>query len=480
MAEAEGGRNKWLIPVIVVVVIIVIAIIIIIILITLAEEDIGKKCTSNSDCRIGLVCATDGTCKLSDDDPCETSDQCASGFCTDGFCTSGTGTNTSCSATGAPPCASGEVCDATSGRCVSNLGGFCLLNNDCVQPAICTAPIVNGATGIQGICLGTTGAACSADSQCLSGTCNIPSGGSTGTCIAPTAADIANARNGGLMASMNTASMATPLATRLVPSPALVSTPAVRVGMDCMSTTPINQTFCVESGLSRTERVINFHTPSPREVEAPFRETRKNIVTSRVDTKQSPVIDVTNYSDSTLALTQDGRIIRETDHRGGMEMVANNVRLKRLEAFNGTLYGVSVDGRVFALNNDTFRTRKWHWNLTPFPSGVTHTSATLNGKHFWVQTNDRGILYDRDLNIVERQDTRNRKRVYGDNRDLYIEINTRDHAAVLQPNGTEISNVAGAVITHDDKVKILKPNEMNKYSDIRLVNWQPAYIRRVL
>jgi len=431
MAEAEGSRNTWVIPVVIVVVIIVIAIIIIVILITLETEDIGKTCTSTSDCRLGLICATDGTCKVANGDPCETADQCASGVCTDFICQTVPPPNVPCTATGAAPCASGEVCDATSGRCVSNLGGFCLINNDCVQPAVCVAPVVSGATGIEGICLGKANAVCTADSQCLSGTCNIPTGGTT-------------------------------------------------VGLDCMSTTPVNQTFCVESGLSRTEKATNFRTPSPRPIEEPFRETRKNTVTSRVDIKQSPVIDVTNYSDSTLALTQDGRIIRETGHKGEMEMVANNVRLKRLEAFNGTLYGVSVDGRVFALNNDTFRTRKWHWNLAPFPTGVTHTSATLNGKHFWVQTDTTGILYDRNLNIVEREDTRNRKRVYGDNRDLYIDINTRDNTAVMHPNGTGISNVAGAVITHEDKVKVLKPSQSNKYSDIRLVNWQPAFIRRVL
>lgn len=472
MAEAEGTSNSWVIPVVIVVVIILIAIIIIVILIAVETEGVDADCSESKRCREGLVCSR-GKCKIKTGDICETDDQCASGDCgLDFVCVAGTGAGSHCAATGAPPCTSGEVCDATSGRCVSTLGNPCLLNNDCVQPAICVPFSMTGTVSSAGICLGATGAVCTADTQCLSGVCN-PSGGSTGTCSAPTSASLP-ARTPAV----------TPMANMLLPGQTLAPAPAVRMGRTTrgLATTPVNQTFCVESGLSRTERAINFRTPSPQELEAPFKKIHKDMVMSRVDTKQSPVIDVTNYSNVTLALTQDGRIIRERDDGddGKMELVANNVRLRRLEGFNGTLYGVSVDGRVFALNNDTFRTRKWTWNLTSFPTGVVHTSATLGGKHFWVQTPDTGLLYDRGLNIVERHNTTDRKRVYGDNRHLYIDIDLTNNTAVLQPNGDEISNVAGAVITHDDKVKILKPSQTAQYSDIRLVRWKPTFIRRVM
>ena len=483
MSDGDGSNNnKWLIPVMIVVGIILLGIVVLIILIVLNNEGVDSDCTKSSDCKEGLVCTQSGKCKKKNGQNCEFDDQCASGECSisSGFiCVSPTGSSSNCAATGAAPCKSGEICDISKGvnnaRCVSTLGNPCILNNDCIQPAVCV-PVIPSPTGppTSFVCLGTTGAVCTTDSDCLSGTCNT-NGGTTGTCSGVSSSTSLQDRNS-----------RTQLGTTLLPGISMAPTPGVsfrNTFRDNLGTTPVNQTFCLESGLSRTERAINPDTPSPQEVENPFQKIRKDMMMSRGDTKQSPVIDVTNYSNATLALTQDGRIITEKGNRNKKkirELVANNVKLIRLESFNGTLYGVSVDGRVFALNNDTFNTRKWHWNVAPFITGVVHTSVTLDGKHFWVQTPDTGILYDRNLNIVKRSTKPNRKRVFGENKDLYIDIDLSNNTAVLHPNGTKIENVASAVIDHEDRVKILKPSQTSLFSDIRLVNWKPTFIRKFL
>lgn len=480
MAEvnSSGESRKWLIPVMVVVGLILLGIIILVILLAVENEGVDADCSSNSNCKEGLVCTQAGKCKKKEGERCEFDDQCASGDCSDSFvCVTGTGPLLfSCNSTGAS-CATGEVCETSTGRCVSDLGNPCILSVDCIQPAMCAA-ITSTTSPISPpvfVCLGTSGATCGTGTQCLSGTCNISSGSSTGVCSATSSSTT----------PLPARIQSTPLGMTLLPGPTMNPAPAVSFRSagfrDNLGTTPVNQTFCVESGLSRTERAVNFHTPSPQEVENPFQKIRKDMVMSRGDTKQSPVIDVTNYSNATLALTEDGRIIRETgDGSGNRDLVANNVRLMRLESFNGTLYGVSVDGRVFALNNDTFNTRKWTWNLAPFPKGVVHTSATLDGKHFWVQTPNMGLLYDRNLTVVKRSEKPNRKRVYGENRDLYIDIDLSNNTAVLHPNGDRIDNVASAVITHEDRVKILKPSQTGLFSDVRLVKWKPTYIRKTL
>ena len=87
-----------------------------------------------------------------------------------------------CTATGAS-CPSGDVCEPTTGKCVSALGQSCILNSDCFQPAVCESPAHFDDIG-PSICLGTGGAICSNGTQCLSGTCNISAGDSTGTCTA--------------------------------------------------------------------------------------------------------------------------------------------------------------------------------------------------------------------------------------------------------------------------------------------------------
>jgi len=464
---ADKKNRGWVWALIAVVAFILIAAIIIIVVVALESESIDKPCANDAECNSDrLVCNQDGKCKVKTGDDCEFDDQCASGICSGFVCVSGTGiTGTNCSATGGS-CAAGEICDQASGRCLSNYGSTCLVASDCFwQHSVCVIDVTGGTAAPFGICLGGTGAVCNTGADCISGDCMISGATGPGVCTAPSAPSLpaqamtllgANANNG--------------LTTVRRPGGMFLDT-------DTMTTPRVNATFNIASAPTRTEMVDDFRTPSPCELRNPFKKIRKDMVIS--DTKQSPVIDVTNYSNSTLALTQDGRIMRET-RDGTRDRVANNVRLVRLESFNGTLYGISADRRVFALNNDTFDTRKWTWTLTSFPVGVTHTSATLNGRHFWVQTNDTGLMYDRKLRVVERVPVRNTKRVYGNDRKTYIEIDTENNTGMLFPNRSRVNNVAGAIITHDNQLKVLKPSQTGLFSDIRLINWTPTYIKRSL
>jgi hypothetical protein len=179
-----------------------------------------------------------------------------------------------------------------------------------------------------------------------------------------------------------------------------------------------------------------------------------------------------------LALREDGKIVKEVGKK--RTLVSNNIRLKRLESFNGILYGISADNRLFSLNNDTFNTQKWSWSLTSLPQGIIHTSATLNGKYFWIQTAQQGILYNRKFQVIDRADTRGIKRIYGNDKDIYIDIDTNSDTAVLQPNGTRINNVISAIITHDNELRTLRPNQASEFSDIRLINWVPTFIKRFM
>lgn len=425
---AEQGSSGWVWALVIVVIIIIIAVIIIIALVAFESRNIDRSCNPNSPCPTGLTCVN-GKCKLNDGETCEFNDQCRSGTCS-GFpdfkCvspTGATGTFQIVVCTEDSDCQSTERCDTKTGRCLLRDGQPCLLDGDCFS-GDCKDKV----------CAGTSG---------------VPT-------TSPTTTQISNM--GSLQRPMNGVSLLG--------------------GMQEASTVRTNPTFNLESAPTRAEIMVNFRTPSPCEIDSPFKRVRKDMMMSRGDTKQSPAIDVTNYSNSTLALMKNGNIMRETDD--SREIVANNINLRRLEGFNGTLYGISVDGRVFSLNNDTFDTRKWMWNLASFPTGVVHTSATHDGRHFWVQTADTGLLYDRSLRIKEKADMTNKKRVYGNDRETFVEIDTTNNTATLQPNDETIPDVAGAVITHDNTLKILKPRQTRLFSDIRLVNWTPAYIKRAL
>jgi hypothetical protein len=231
--------------------------------------------------------------------------------------------------------------------------------------------------------------------------------------------------------------------------------------------------------MTKEEAVMDCHTPSPRQVGDPFVRLHQGDMVCRDDERQSPVVDVCSYSDVNLALRRDGFIIKETSD-GKRERVANNVRLKRLDSFGGMLYGISAGNRIFRLNNDSFYSRKWLWDLADFPPGIVHTSATIDGEHFWIQTADTGLLYDRDLRVVDRASMNRIKRIYGNTRDIYIDIDTESHTAMLYPQQTSIPDVASAILTHDNQLRILKPSQTNMLSDIRLLNWNPVFIRRTI
>jgi hypothetical protein len=249
----------------------------------------------------------------------------------------------------------------------------------------------------------------------------------------------------------------------------------------------IRNTFCIESASPSREfgegdgDMQECRTPTPMDLECPFQAMRKDNVMSRGDMKQSPLIDVTGYSDTILGLMQDGKILREHQDET-RDLVANNVKLRRLDSFGGVLYGISVNNRMYRLNNDTFDTNKWRWTLdSSFPNGVVHTSPTLNGKYFWVQTSSTGQLFNRKGEVVDRTEmSGNRRRVYGNRRNTYVEIDPRTQSALVMPNQTRVNDVVDALVTHDNQLKILRPSQTQNFSSLRLVNWKPTYIRRVL
>ncbi len=477
----KESNDGWIWALVAVIAVIIIAAIIIIVLVAIESEGVGAACGSSGDkaCKTNLVCIS-GECKKKDKEICEFDDQCASGICTDFVCVAGTGPFVIAACTGGS-CPAGQIC-APDKRCKAGHRGGCGVASDCFYtPAVCTGPVGSK------ICLigPGTGGTCTKDSDCVTNNCV---GAPTGTCgqpippsPGPAFSPVSPANTllmGGNRMSINGVSMVS--RSRSILDSGRFPTPRTNTEFNAYSApTPRPDGTFNASSPTQTEMADDFRTPSPRDIKAPFKKIRKDMVVSRKDIKQSPVIDVTSYSSTVLALMKNGKIIRETDEV--RDIVANNINLKRLESFNGTLYGVSVDGRIFKLNNDTFETKKWMWTVASFPTGVTHTSATLNGKHFWVQTSDTGLLYDRKMRVVEKEKSfKNKKRVYGNDRKTFIEIDLQTNTGVLYPNKSRVKDVAGAIITHENLLKVLRPSQTRLFSDIRLINWTPAYIKRSL
>ena len=446
--------NPAIIILIVITALLVIGALVIVGVVAFAQEDVGKSCTKASECSDdGTFVCLKGKCLKKDGQFCIKDSECASNNCKDASCQGTTPTNACTGSTGTQgSCPTGDLCSA-KGQCLGGIFGPCKNKSDCFyQNAVCQA--LNGSStkvclsGVNGQCTGGTGCA-SGLTCCADGLCKA-------TC---------SSAESQLMSAFRPS----PQRTTFQPSDFLES-----------HLTSTRNTFYADNVLpTRAERMENFGTPPSRVPGAPLKKIRKDMAISRENTNECPVIDVTSYSSSTLALTKDGKIIRESPGKK-REIIANNIRLKRLESFNGTLYGISVEGRVFQLNNDTFDTRKWLWNLSGLPTGINHTSATLDGRHFWVQTDETGLLYDRQFRVVDRAPARNLKRIYGNNKNVYIEIDMLRNVGTLHPDGKQITDVAGAILTHDNQLKVLRPSQTKLFSDIRLVEWTPTFIRKTL
>jgi hypothetical protein len=121
----------------------------------------GGDCEQPTDC-CTLQCGADGKCSadacVSDDQACETNEECCSGVCLDGACGA---LNPSCKTAG-NACQSGEDC--CSKTCGEN--GTCTLGvSYCIQP----------------------GDVCARDNDCCTGDCTVPEGATLGLCADPPA-----------------------------------------------------------------------------------------------------------------------------------------------------------------------------------------------------------------------------------------------------------------------------------------------------
>ena len=193
----------------------------------------------------------------------------------------------------------------------------------------------------------------------------------------------------------------------------------------------------------------------------------------------SPVVDVCSYSSATVFLLEDGSIICDTEAPESKRYRAsNNIRLTRITSFNGYLYGVGEDRKLYTLPNSSFSTSVWIWNSCDWaPDGIIHVSSTHDSTHIWVQTETSGYVYNNPSSAPVEIPYTNGKRVYGRDVNHYIDIDTTRYTAKITPGDTIIHNVYDGALSYYDEVVAIHPSERSEYRTITIVNWRPYYIR---
>jgi hypothetical protein len=187
-------------------------------------------------------------------------------------------------------------------------------------------------------------------------------------------------------------------------------------------------------------------------------------------------MDVCSYSDATLFLLKDGNIICERNNN--RNIITNNVILIKITSFNGYLYGLEEDNKLYMLSNDMLFSNKWMWNKVNWvPKNIKHISSTYDTKYLWIQTEDTGYLYDDVDHLIFDCYDYKLKRVYGRDVDNYIEIDKNKNIAIVTPGNYIIENIHDAVLSYYNEVVSINLSEINIYRGITVVNWRPYFIR---
>ncbi|AYV86378.1 MAG: hypothetical protein Solumvirus6_13 [Solumvirus sp.] len=268
-------------------------------------------------------------------------------------------------------------------------------------------------------------------------------------------------------------------------------------------------------------RSVDFRSASTPIIQRPERKYQPVKVSTpikinrRTNHKPNSIIDACSFADATLKLFGNGKILRIIDssrsEKGkndeleitNFSITRENLLITHIRSAGGHLYSIS-NKNLYILDMSSYDKKKWLWKKCSWaPSGIIDMGVTHDEKHLWLHrfieksvkddldgnVGNFGYLYDTSedekiLGVSTRspkiyQLPEKVKRVYGNDAETYIDIE-HDTCIARLHNGENITiydQVCEAVLDHNNLVIPIKPKELGKYSGVRLINWEPLYIK---
>lgn len=213
------------------------------------------------------------------------------------------------------------------------------------------------------------------------------------------------------------------------------------------------------------------------------------------DEQNIPIIDGHMYSNMYILLVQNGDIIC-TNNIEPFEMdlakpsiikgelgtrVKNNVILQKIRSFNGYLYGLSKDGKLYTIDNHLVKNSNWIWKIVHWaPVDINFISSSHDDSCLWIQTDDeKGYLYkSTEKPCLKIPYSRNQKRIYGRDEHHYIDINYVNFTGHIQPGNVIVEDIFDAVLSYHNDVYVIHKLEREKYTGVLILNWTPYYIKK--
>jgi len=181
---------------------------------------------------------------------------------------------------------------------------------------------------------------------------------------------------------------------------------------------------------------------------------------------------VTHRNGRLLILFSDGQMWSSRPNNGHA-IIESDIHMDDIINFNEVVRGHS-DGIMYTLS--TVTDGKAHWNPEAnTPDNIYHWSVTQDGNHLWIQDASRGYLYDRDMNLIT-DEPMNKKRIYGENRDIYVNIDTTTGRGTLSFDSVIINDIFDGTFTSDGLVKITSSQKQNGTTSVKNINGSVYYI----
>lgn len=179
--------------------------------------------------------------------------------------------------------------------------------------------------------------------------------------------------------------------------------------------------------------------------------------------KEYECLDIVSYAeDDLIIINKDNTLSRKNGNN--VVAISSKERFKHVVVFEGYLYLIGIDGNLYKLNAsiDTHKHNKWNFDRCVWcdVKNIMYACTTIDESCLWLQTDNEGILYDSELNVVERIDMNysNVFRIYGKCAKIYKDIDRNINKA--------------AILDHNDIL-----HRTNDSHLMRLINWKPVKLK---
>lgn len=182
----------------------------------------------------------------------------------------------------------------------------------------------------------------------------------------------------------------------------------------------------------------------------------------------SSYIDVIEFGDDILYLLEDVIVIKNYSSPDQVKTryVSHNITIKRLIPLRGRLLSHNFN-EIFILDESDYYKDIWTWRRTNLPKNIKNITFPRDQMCLFIQTHDK--IFEVDDDILELKLNPNFKRIYGNNKFLFLDLDVSTNKIYNRADVIE-ENVTDAIITSNGNLA------MTSKSDERLLYIQDKII----